>query len=354
MEKIEINNETKIVFDSLEGAGYECFMVGGCVRDYLRGVPPHDIDFATSATPEQIKECFAGYHIIETGIKHGTVTVIIRHIPFEISTYKTDTFRLGEPAARATIHDDLAHRDLTINAIAYHPERGFIDSFEGRRDLERGIIRSVNDPVDRFTEDPLRILRVLRFAAMLGFKIEAQTLSVCVAMAPALKNISPERIRDELCKTIVAPHGHEIMLRFVDIWGAVIPEILKMKGFEQKNPHHIYDVLEHTCVALANTKPELPLRLAVLFHDIGKPECFTIDERGVGHFYGHAKFSADIARAIINRLKFDNDTKANVLTLIKYHDLDIQPNFRYLKKLSLQTRRARYGQKPRLCAAGGH
>lgn len=337
MNKIQIGNEN-IVFDTLQNAGYECFIVGGCVRDFLLGKIPHDVDFATNATPEEIKECFSNFNVIETGIQHGTLTVVINHIPYEITTYRIDGEYLDNRRPKSVkfvknIKDDLARRDFTINAIAYNHSIGFVDCFNGMKDLKDWVIRCVNEPMQRFNEDALRILRALRFSAVLGYKIEPATEQACFKLAYLLKNISAERVVAELFKTIVQPDAHKIMFEYIDIWGVVIPELLKMKGFEQHNPHHLHDVLKHTCVALDGADNDLIVRLAVLFHDIGKPDSFTMDDNGNGHFYGHAIKSVDITREIFDRLKVDNNTKHQVLTLIKYHDLDLQPTERYVRRL---------------------
>lgn len=338
MKKIKITKEMKIIFDTLNTAGYECFLVGGCVRDFLLNKTPNDIDFTTNATPDEMEECFKDFSVIKTGIKHGTLTVLVNHVPFEITTYRIDGEYLDNrrPTDVTFVKDiksDLSRRDFTINAIAYNPSVGFIDCFNGMQDLKSGIIRCVNEPRQRLNEDALRILRALRFSAVLGYEIEPATQKACFELSYLLKNISAERVVVELFKTIIQPNGHKIMFDYIDIWGVVIPELLKMKGFEQHNKHHVHDVLKHTCVALEGAIEDLIVRLAVLFHDVAKPGCFTIDEKGDGHFYGHALKSVDITRSVFNRLKIDNNTKEQVLTLIKYHDLDLQPTEKYVKKL---------------------
>lgn len=338
MKQIKLTNEMKIIFNTLQHFGYECFMVGGCVRDYLLGKKPNDIDFTTNASPQQMKECFVDYPVIETGIKHGTLTVIVNGKAFEITTYRTDGAYLDNRHPNSVsfvsdIKEDLARRDFTINAIAYNPSVGFVDCFAGMQDLKNHIIRCVNNPIERFNEDSLRILRALRFSATMDYEIEEKTKNACFKLAYLLKNISMERITSELFKTIVAPSGHKIIFDCIDIWGEVIPELLKMKDFQQHNPHHVHDVLKHTCVALEKATKNLIIRLTILFHDIGKPDTFTIDEKGNGHFYRHATKSMQITKEILDRLKVDNRTKEQVLTLIKYHDLDLQPTKKYIKKL---------------------
>ena len=338
MKKIEITNEIKVIFDTLNNSGYECFMVGGCVRDFLLNKEPHDIDFTTNATPDEMKECFKDFSVIETGIKHGTLNILVNHIPFEITTYRVDGEYLDNrrPTEVVFVKDlkyDLARRDFTINAIAYNPTDGFVDCFGGIQDLQDKIIKCVNEPMQRLREDALRILRALRFSAVLGYKIDKQTEKACFKLSSLLKNISYERITVELFKTIIQTDGHRVIFDYIDIWGVVIPELLKMKGFNQHNKHHVHDVLKHTCVALDGAEKDLIVCLTVLFHDIGKPDCFTLDEQGNGHFYGHALRSVDITRDVFNRLKVDNDTKNQVLTLIKYHDLDLQPTEKYIRRL---------------------
>ena len=338
MREIEITNEMRIIFDTLNNAGFECFLVGGCVRDFLLNKSPNDIDFTTNATPDEMKECFKNFNVIETGIKHGTLTVIINHKHFEITTYRIDGEYLDNRRPENVIFvndikNDLARRDFTINAIAYNPSIGFIDCFNGIDDLKKGLICCVNEPMQRLNEDALRILRALRFSAVLDYKIEPLTEKTCFKLAHLLKNISVERVVTELYKTIIQPNGHKIIFDYIDIWGVVIPELLKMKNFNQRNPHHVHDVLKHTCVALNGAVKDLVICLTVLFHDIGKPDTFTLDEKGNGHFYGHALKSVEITRNIFERLKIDNSTKNQVLTLIKYHDLDLQPTEKYIKRL---------------------
>lgn len=338
MKKINLTRDVKIVFETLEKAGFECYMVGGCVRDFLLGKKPHDIDFTTNAMPNEIKKCFDGFSVIDTGIKHGTLTVLVNHIPYEITTFREDGEYLNnrKPKGVRFVRDlktDLSRRDFTINAIAYNPSVGFVDYFGGQRDLKNKIIRCVGEPSKRLEEDALRILRALRFSSTMGFEIEEKTKQACCEKAHLLKNISAERVCGELFKTLLGDNAHNIIFDYIDVWGSIIPEMLAMKGFLQYNPHHVHDVLKHTCVALQGAPNDLIVRLAVLFHDIGKPESFTMDEKGNGHFYGHAAKSENITRTIFHKLKVDNKTKDDVLTLIKYHDLDLQATEKYVKKL---------------------
>ncbi len=338
MKNFKITDEINIIFNTLCNAGFECFMVGGCVRDFLLNKTPNDIDFTTNATPDEMKKCFKDFNVIETGITHGTLTVLVNHKPFEITTYRIDGEYAGNRKPKSVefvkdIKNDLARRDFTINAIAYNPNVGFVDCFNGMKDLKNGIIRCVNEPMQRLNEDALRILRALRFSAVLGYEIESETENACFNLAYLLKNISVERVTVELFKTMTQPNAHKIIFDYIDIWGVVIPELLKMKGFIQYNRHHVHDVLKHTCVALEGSNSDLIIRLAVLFHDIGKPDCFTMDKNGNGHFYGHAQKSVDLTREVFNRLKVDNNTKNQVLKLIEYHDLDLQATEKYVRRL---------------------
>ncbi|MBR0451750.1 MAG: HD domain-containing protein [Oscillospiraceae bacterium] len=324
--------------DLLNSAGYEAYLVGGCVRDALLGVQPKDYDITTSALPEQTKAVFNGYHVIETGIKHGTVTVVIDHSPIEITTYRVDQEYLDHRHPEnvvftTSLKEDLARRDFTINAMAYHPKEGLIDYYDGKKDLDTCTIRCVGDPKERFNEDALRILRALRFASRFDSPIDIDTEKAMRKCAGLLKKISAERIAAELNEILCGKGVRRILVDETEILGVPIPELLPMKGFEQNNPHHIYDVLTHSAVAVESIPPEKDLRLAALFHDIGKPFCYSEGEDGVGHFYGHAKQSEIITKRIMDRLKYDNQTKDSVLLLVKYHDLHLEENEKSIKRL---------------------
>ncbi len=322
----------------LNSAGYEAYLVGGCVRDALLGLKPKDYDITTSALPEQTKSVFSGYHVIETGIKHGTVTVVIDHSPIEITTFRLDQEYLDHrhPDSvifTASLAEDLSRRDFTINAMAYHPTEGLIDYYGGKDDLQTCTIRCVGDPETRFNEDALRILRALRFSSRFDSPIESSTETAMKKCAVLLRDISSERIASEFNEILCGKGVRRILTEETDILGVPIPEILPMKGFDQNNPHHIYDVLTHTAVTVEAIPPEKDLRLAALFHDIGKPLCYSVDEDGVGHFYGHAKKSEIIAENVLNRLKYDNQTKDSVLLLVKYHDLHLEEDEKAIKRL---------------------
>ena len=321
----------------MEEKGYEIYLVGGFVRDFIMKKKADDADFTTNASPEETLEVFKSFNTLETGIKHGTVTVIINHKPFEITTYRTekgysDCRHPDEVSYTEKIEDDLSRRDFTVNSIAYSPARGFVDLYNGKEDLERKIIRCVGEPEKRFTEDALRIMRALRFSSVLSFSIEEETEKAMFKCRDLLNNISKERIFIELSKMLCGENIREVLSKYSDILSVVIPEIKEMKGFQQHNFHHIYDVLNHTAVVVDNA-PALPhLRFAALFHDCGKPECFSLDKDGVGHFYSHASISARKADDALQRLRCDNKTRERVVRLIKLHDAPIEENEIVIKK----------------------
>lgn len=332
-----LSDEALFVINRLENRGFEAFAVGGCVRDYLMVMPINDYDITTNATTDEIKAVFSDCKTIDTGLKHGTVTVIKNGIPFETTTYRLETTysdnrHPDKVIFTKSLEDDLSRRDFTVNSMAYCPVKGFVDPFEGRKDVEKKIIRCVGNPVKRFEEDSLRILRGIRFASVLGFTIDEETKNAMHSCRHLIKNISKERIFTELSKLICGKNVKAILMEFSDILGEFIPEINDMNGFEQHNFHHIYDVLTHTAVVVENTPPLLHLRLAALFHDIGKPSCFSLDETGTGHFYSHASKSALIAERILKELRCDNKTKDAVIKLIKLHDTPIEESEKIIKR----------------------
>lgn len=313
----------------LEDAGYEAFIVGGCVRDALMGITPKDYDITTSALPEETKAVFRDYHVIETGIQHGTVTVMMNEMPLEITTYRTegtysDNRHPDSVSFTTSLREDVARRDFTMNAIAYSPARGLIDHFGGEADIRAGIIRCVGDPATRFREDALRMMRGIRFASVLGFRIEEGTAAAIHEHKDRIPTVSAERIQVELTKLLCGVNVKNVLMDWADVIGTVIPEILPMQGFDQKNPHHIYDVWEHTAVAVSETPPVTHFRLSALLHDVGKPATFFTDEKGIGHFYGHPAVSARMAEEILTRLKYDNVTRRRVVTLVREHDRIIE------------------------------
>jgi tRNA nucleotidyltransferase (CCA-adding enzyme) len=321
----------------LEGAGYEAFIVGGCVRDALRGITPKDYDITTSALPEETKSVFRDYRVIETGIQHGTVTVMMDGMPLEITTYRTegtysDNRHPDSVSFTTSLREDVARRDFTMNAIAYSPVRGLIDHFGGAEDIRGGIIRCVGDPDTRFREDALRMMRGIRFASALGFAIEEKTAAAIRENKERISAVSAERIRVELTKLLCGANVKNVLMDWWDVLGVVIPEILPMHGFDQRTPYHIYDVWEHTAVAVSETPPVTHLRLSALLHDIGKPPSFFTDEKGVGHFYGHPAVSEKMAEEILARLKYDNVTRRRVVTLVREHDRIIEPTETAVKR----------------------
>ena len=301
------------------------------------GKAPHDIDITTNATPDEVKAVFADFHTLDIGIKHGTVTVMNDGEPIEITTYrKESTYSDGRhPDAVSfskNINDDLSRRDFTSNAIAYSPSAGIVDPFGGIADIENKILRCVGNPVERFEEDSLRILRGLRFASVLGFSIDKATEEAMYSCRELINIVSPERIFTEISKLICGKNAGEIISRYSDILAVALPEIKDMKGFEQHNFHHIYDVLNHTAKVVDSVYPAVDLRFAALFHDCGKPDCFSIDENGVGHFYSHASISGRKAEEALTRLRCDNATKDKVVKLVKIHDTPIDPDSKTIKK----------------------
>ena len=321
----------------LEAAGFEAWLVGGCVRDRLMGITPHDYDITTSARPEEVMAVFYDHRVLETGLKHGTVTLLWDHEPLEITTYRaegtySDHRHPDNVTFTSSLREDLARRDFTINAIAMDARGNLADPFHGAEDIAAGIIRCVGDPVQRFTEDALRILRALRFASRLGFSIEDDTKHAMELCAENLSYVSPERIFAEITKLLCGNHVRPVLMAHIKTIGAVLPELLPMEGFDQRNYHHIYDVLEHTARVVEKVPPEPHLRLAALFHDAGKPHCFTMDDAGVGHFYGHAEISREIAGAVLARLRCDNATRSAVDQLIRYHDTPIECTERSVRR----------------------
>lgn len=309
----------------LENAGFEAWAVGGCVRDSLRGAEPHDFDLCTAARPEEMLRVFAGERLIKTGFRHGTLTVLTEGGPLEITSFRADgSYSDGRhpDGVRfvSSIRDDLARRDFTVGAMAWHPERGLFDPFGGREDLENRVLRAVGDPDMRFTEDALRILRAVRFASELGFSIEENTAAAMERQAGRLALIAPERVREELTRLLCGRWVQRTLLGCTAVIGAALPELRPMFGCTQDNPHHCYDVWGHTVRAVGQVPPEPCLRWAMLLHDSGKPACKTVDEQGVGHFRGHPKASRALAERLLPRLRFSNEDSERILLLVEQHD----------------------------------
>lgn len=350
MVTIYIPESAEIAIKLLENNGFKAFLVGGSVRDYLiqsQNYSPeaNDIDIATNARPEQIKSVFQNFTVFETGIKYGTVTVNILNRPVELTSFRTES---GYEDSRHpdkifftdSLYQDLSRRDFTINAIAFNPSSGFEDPFGGKKDIQKGIIKCVGNPHEKFSQDPLRIMRALRFFSCLKlpsgscFEIEENTKSEMFNCKEKLTNISAERVSDELIKTLKGGNAKQSFLCFFDIVCIILPELRPLYKFEQNNKYHIYDVLEHTLTAVENIKNDGILKLAALLHDIAKPYCYTEDSRKIGHFYGHAERGVEISDKILTRLKLDNKNKQRILTIIKYHDVNFLPDERQLTRIS--------------------
>ncbi len=325
-EELTIPHGVQRVLNLLNNAGFESYLVGGCVRDFIMGRTPKDYDVATNATAVQTKSVFADFNVIETGIKHGTVTVISDNLPIEVTTYRVDgTYFDGRHpdcvTFSANLEEDLSRRDFTMNSVAYSPKGGFVDVFGGTEDVRRGIIRCVGEPDRRFNEDALRIMRALRFAAVLGFQIDSQTADSIHRNRKLLHKIAAERITSELFQMVCGVNAAEIMREYSDVMAEILPPLKDMFGFRQDNPHHIYDVWEHTLHTIENVPPNVELRMAALLHDSGKPHCKTLDKDGVGHFYGHADISAKIAEDVCKKyLRTSKCISDKIVTLVKNHN----------------------------------
>lgn len=342
---MDMPKNVDIAINLLQSAGFEAYAVGGCVRDSLLGKTPNDWDITTSAKPEDMKSVFADFHCIDTGIKHGTVTVVIDGEPLEITTFRLD----GEyednrhPKSvtfTSNLGADLGRRDFTVNAMAYSKKTGTVDLFGGQNDLKNKIIRCVGDPDRRFNEDALRILRALRFASALDFEIEEKTAQSLLKNRALLGNISEERIAKELLKLVCGKGAKRILTDFSPVLFEILPELQPMYKNSHDNPHHCYDIYEHTLIAVESIDPEPTLRFAMLLHDCGKPAVKKFDENGVAHFYGHQRISAEISAQILARLKVSNKFRDEILFLVSNHDRwELYENTekmpRYLSKFGL-------------------
>lgn len=331
-----MKNAEKLISE-LENAGYEAYLVGGCVRDMLMGITPNDYDITTNARPDIIIGVLSSYKTIPTGLKHGTVTVLVENEPYEVTTFRadgeyTDHRRPDSVSFSDTLESDLSRRDFTVNAMAYNKKSGLIDLFGGEQDIKRRIIKAVGDPYKRFDEDALRILRGIRFSSEKVFSVENNTKRAMYEKLPLLKYVSAERVFVELKKLIMGDGVLQALLEFPEVIGEIVPTLKPCIGFDQRNYHHIYDVYEHTAHAVAACPKNTVVRLAALLHDVGKPSTFTV-KNGIGHFYGHPAASVELARQTLNALKCDNATKDAVLTLIKYHDLVIEPTEKHVRSM---------------------
>ena len=336
--RIELPEKVCQIINCITEAGYEAYAVGGCIRDSILGRVPDDWDITTSATPLEVKQLFR--RTIDTGIQHGTVTVMLDKEGFEVTTYRIDgKYEDGRHPEEVTftpnLEEDLKRRDFTINAMAYNEQDGLVDLFGGMQDIQAKIIRCVGDPIARFNEDALRIMRAIRFGAQLGYEIDSETKQAIKELAPNLTKISAERIQVELTKLLVSPHPEAMRTVYeTGVADVIMPEFAAIMETQQNHPHHSYSVGEHTIRAMQKVEGRKELRLAMLFHDMGKPLCLTTDEQGITHFYGHAQHSTEIARKILRRLRFDNDTTNTVCRLVQYHDYgnSVDPDRRIVRR----------------------
>lgn len=336
--RIQVPEKAGHIIETIIKAGFEAYAVGGCVRDSILGREPQDWDITTSARPEQVKALFP--RTVDTGLKHGTVTVLQGGEGFEVTTYRIDgayedNRHPKEVIFTPSLEEDLKRRDLTINAMAYNDRTGLVDIYGGMEDIRRKLIRCVGDPRERFGEDALRILRAIRFSAQLGYTIDEETEAAVRELAPSLKNISAERIQAELVKLMTSPHPDYLREAYAcGVTKVFLPEFDRAMETGQNHPHHCCSVGEHTLHSLLEIKPDKVLRLAMLFHDIGKPAVMTTDSAGITHFHGHAKVSADMAGQIMRRLRFDNDTCVKVCRLVLYHDYGngVEPDLRIVRR----------------------
>ena len=332
--------------DALEAAGYEAWVVGGWVRDALRGLPGHDVDVTTSAPWQETARVLraAGIEVHETGTQHGTVTAVVEDLPVETTTYRvegtySDQRHPDEVRFVTDVREDLARRDFTVNAMAYHPSRGLLDPFGGREDLERGVIRAVGEPAVRFGEDALRVLRAVRFACRLGFAIEPATQAALVDCAGGLRHIAAERIGQEMDGILASGRVAWALRHEFEVLSAAIPELAPMRGFDQRSPYHAYDVLEHTARVCAGVEAATggcasrSLRWAAILHDVAKPSTFSVDDGGRGHFFGHPEEGARVAGRVMGRLAIERQTVRETQALIRLHDLPIKATTRSTRKM---------------------
>ena len=321
----DIPSGAKHILQSLTAAGHEAYFVGGCVRDLLRGVPPHDWDICTSARPEETAACFTGRRVLKTGLRHGTVTVRMDGESYEITTWRTegpysDSRRPDYVRFVTDLRKDLARRDFTINAIALGMDGTLRDPFGGADDIRAGQIRCVGDPARRFQEDGLRLMRALRFASVLCYSIEGLTAQAIHSHRAMLDKVALERIQVELCKLLTGQNAGDVLRQYPDVLCQFWPELGPLIPLAQNNPWHCWGGWEHTIHALEAAPADTVLRLTMLLHDIGKPQCKSTDENGIDHFYGHPAVSAELAEKLLRKLKFDRAAIKQVVTLVKHHD----------------------------------
>ena len=333
---IILPEKVKTIIEELNKAGYEAYAVGGCVRDSILGRIPNDWDITTNAKPSEVKNIFK--RTVDTGLKHGTVTVLIGKEGFEVTTYRIDgeyedSRHPKEVLFTSNLKEDLLRRDFTINAMAYNETDGLVDIFGGMDDIESKTIRCVGNPTERFSEDALRLLRAIRFAAQLGYDIEKETYDAIKELAPTLKNISAERIQAELNKILVSDNPGMLKTAYeTGLTAQFIPELDLCFETKQNNPHHCYTVGEHIIKSVEAIEPDKTLRIAMLLHDIAKPLCKKTDEEGIDHFHGHQIKSSEMAVEILRRLKYDNDTIEKTKRLVKYHDERLESGTKYMRR----------------------
>lgn len=337
MSVITLPNGASKIIAVLSDSGFEAYVVGGCVRDSLLGLTPKDWDICTAATPQEVESCFRDYRIIETGLKHGTVTIVMNDGQYEVTTFRTDGVysdnrRPDTVSFVKDIREDLSRRDFTVNAMAYNHSVGVVDLFGGQEHLASGVISCVGNSDDRFNEDALRIMRALRFASVYNFRIADETSDAIHKNTGLLNNIAVERINTELCRFLCGQGVLELLLGYSDVITTIIPELKPCVGFEQNNRYHQYTVYDHIAHAVSNYNgTDIAVKVALLLHDIGKPTCYTEDENG-GHFYGHGVPSSDISKEVVERLRFDNRTQRDVVELVLYHDAVIEPTVKTVRR----------------------
>lgn len=335
--RFELPDGARYILRTLNGAGFEAYLVGGCVRDLLRGVQPHDWDICTSALPQKTQQCFARRRVIETGLKHGTVTVLVEGEPYEITTFRTEgSYSDGRHPDQVrfvpNLEEDLGRRDFTMNAIALDLQSGLHDPYGGGADIRSGQIRCVGAPDQRFREDGLRVMRALRFAAEFGYEIEAHTARAVHENRAMLDRVAAERINTELCKLLVGKNAGDVLRRYPEVFCQFWPELGPLVTLEQNNPWHCWGGWEHTIHALEGVPAQLILRLTMLLHDIGKPACQSTDEAGIDHFYGHQAVSARLADQMLRALKFENRTRERVVLLVEHHDVQLPPRSQVIRR----------------------
>lgn len=324
---IKLPQEVETILQALTSAGHEAFCVGGAIRDCVMGITPGDWDITTSAKPDETKEIFQSYKTIETGLKHGTLTVLINKKPFEITTYRIDgkyddNRHPVNVEFTKNLQEDLARRDFTINALAYNPSVGLVDFYSGQTHIYNSIIKTVGDPEKRFCEDGLRIMRALRFSAVLGFQIEEETKKAIHKNKDLLKNISAERLATELTKLVCGKNAFNVLMEYGDVLSVFIPEIAPAINFKQYGKKHAYDVWEHICHTVDTIPQEKDLRLTMLLHDLGKVPTHKLNDSGDSTFKNHAMVGGEMAKEILTRLRFDKKTVNRVSFLVSYHDFE--------------------------------